>query len=81
LKTEGEEKLMSMKDENDKLKQDLEECKNMNQEASKEFKLQIDQKDKLIKENLINKHEVNILSTLRDTLTKQIDVLRGTQKT
>ena len=72
---------MSMKDENDKLKQDLEECKNMNQEASKEFKLQIDQKDKLIKENLINKHEVNILSTLRDTLTKQIDVLRGTQKT
>ena len=81
MKTEGEEKLMSMKDENDKLKQDLEECKNMNQEASKEFKLQIDQKDKLIKENLINKHEVNILSTLRDTLTKQIDVLRGTQKT
>jgi len=81
LKTEGEENLISMKDENDKLKQDLEECKNMNQEASKEFKLQIDQKDKLIKENLINKHEVNILSTLRDTLTKQIDVLRGTQKT
>ena len=81
MKKEGEENLMSMKDENDKLKQDLEECKNMNQEASKEFKLQIDQKDKLIKENLINKHEVNILSTLRDTLTKQIDVLRGTQKT
>ena len=81
MKTEGEENLMSLKDENNKLKQDLEECKNMNQEASKEFKLQIDQKDKLIKENLINKHEVNILSTLRDTLTKQIDVLRGTQKT
>ena len=74
MKTEGEDNLISMKDENDKLKQDLEECKNMNQEASKEFKLQIDQKDKLIKENLINKHEVNILSTLRDTLTKQIDV-------
>ena len=81
MKTEGEENLMSMKVENDKLKQDLEECKNMNQEASKEFKLQIDQKDKLIKENLINKHEVNILSTLRDTLTKQIDALTDTQKT